>query len=188
MPNDSSIAVRNSTQRRNKVHIGYNGTPQIHPPNCPFPFDDHHQNLIHRFRARPDSLPKTASRSIHVCGHNSHLWTDRRKWRDECMQRRANNNQHMSLLTPVIPRSSGWNYTARKLMAAQMLQKEYIKPVAAHTHTHTHACTDTDRRARRQVSNMSAPLAMLIRNNTDTLIIQNLVSPCRCSFWSAKIV
>jgi len=33
--------------------------PQIHPPNCPFPFDDHHQNLIHRFRARPDSPPQT---------------------------------------------------------------------------------------------------------------------------------
>ena len=77
-------------------------TPRIHPPNCPFPFDDHHQNLIHRFRARPDSPPQTASRSIHVCGHNSHLRTDRRKWRDECsvpralrcMQRRANNTIH----------------------------------------------------------------------------------------------
>ena len=68
-------------------------------PNCPFPFDDHHQKLIHPFRARPDSPSQTASRSIHVCGHSSHLRTDRRKWRDECsvprvlrcMQRRANN-------------------------------------------------------------------------------------------------
>jgi len=37
MPNDSSIAVHTSTQRCNKLFIGYNGTPQIHPPNCPFP-------------------------------------------------------------------------------------------------------------------------------------------------------
>ena len=29
--NDSSIAVCTSTQRRNKVPIGYNGTPEIHP-------------------------------------------------------------------------------------------------------------------------------------------------------------
>ena len=25
----------------NKVPIGYNGTPKIHPQNCPFPFDDY---------------------------------------------------------------------------------------------------------------------------------------------------
>jgi len=36
-PNDSSIAMRTFTQRRNKVPIGYNETPSIHPPNCPFP-------------------------------------------------------------------------------------------------------------------------------------------------------
>jgi len=29
----------------------------IHPPNCPFPFDDHHQNLTHPYRARPHSTP-----------------------------------------------------------------------------------------------------------------------------------
>ena len=62
-PNDSSIAVSISTQRRNKVPIGYNGTPQIHTPNCPFPFDDHHQNLIHPYRYRPHSPPQTASGS-----------------------------------------------------------------------------------------------------------------------------
>ena len=47
------------------------------PPNCPFPFDDHHQNLIHRFRARPHSLPQTASQSIYGCRHCSHVRTDR---------------------------------------------------------------------------------------------------------------
>jgi len=36
-PNDSSIAARTSTQRRNKVPIGYNGTPQIHPQSAPSP-------------------------------------------------------------------------------------------------------------------------------------------------------
>jgi len=59
-PHDSSIVLRIFTQRRNKVPIGYKGTPQIHPPNCPLPFDDHRQNLIHPFRARPDSPPQTA--------------------------------------------------------------------------------------------------------------------------------
>jgi len=31
----------------NKVPIGYNGTPQIHPQNCPFAFDDYHRYQIH---------------------------------------------------------------------------------------------------------------------------------------------
>jgi len=34
-PNDSSIAVRTSAQLRNKVTIGYSGTPQIHPKTAP---------------------------------------------------------------------------------------------------------------------------------------------------------
>ena len=80
-PNDSSIALRTSTQRCNKVPIGYNATPQIHPPNCPFPFDDHHQNLIHPFRARRHSPPQTASRSNQPFCHNTHVRTDED---DEC--------------------------------------------------------------------------------------------------------
>ena len=47
------------------------------PPNCPFPFDDHHQNLVHHFRARLHSPPQTASQSIYGCGHCSHVRTDR---------------------------------------------------------------------------------------------------------------
>ena len=47
-------------------------------PNCPFPFDDHHQNLIHPYRARPNSSPQTASRFNQPFCHNSHAWTD--KW------------------------------------------------------------------------------------------------------------
>jgi len=47
--------------------------PQIHPPNCPFPFNDHHQNP---YRARPHSPPQTASRSNQPCCHCSHVWTD----------------------------------------------------------------------------------------------------------------
>jgi len=43
-PNDSSITVRISTQ---KGPIGYNGTPQIHPQNYPFSFDDQHPHLTH---------------------------------------------------------------------------------------------------------------------------------------------
>jgi len=75
-PNDSSIVVRTFTQRRNKVPIGYNGTRQIDPPNCPFPFDDHHQNLIHPYRAQPHSPPQTASGSDQPCCHCSHVRTD----------------------------------------------------------------------------------------------------------------
>jgi len=37
--NDSSIGLRTSAQLCNRLPIGYNGTPQIHPQNCPFPFD-----------------------------------------------------------------------------------------------------------------------------------------------------
>jgi len=36
-PNDSLIAAFTSSQLCNKVPIGYNGTPKIHPQNCPFP-------------------------------------------------------------------------------------------------------------------------------------------------------
>ena len=43
----------------------------------PFPFDDHHQNLIHPYQARPHSPPQTASRSIHPCRYCSHVRTDR---------------------------------------------------------------------------------------------------------------
>jgi len=76
-PNDSSIAVRTSTQWRNKVPTGYNGTPQIHSPNCPFPFDDHHQNLIHPYQVRPHSPPQTASGCNQPFCHCSHVRTDR---------------------------------------------------------------------------------------------------------------
>jgi len=61
----------------NKVFIGYNGTPQIHPPNCTFPFDDHHQNLIYPYQARPHSPPQTASGSNQPFGHCLHVRTDR---------------------------------------------------------------------------------------------------------------
>ena len=35
-PNNSSIGSHISTQLHNKGPIGYNGTPEIHPQNCPF--------------------------------------------------------------------------------------------------------------------------------------------------------
>jgi len=64
-PNDISITVRTSTQRK------------LTPQNCPFPFNDHHQNLIHPYRARPHSPPQMASGSTHPCCHCSHVRTDR---------------------------------------------------------------------------------------------------------------
>jgi len=47
-------------------------------PKLPLPFDDHHQNLIHPYRARPHSPPQTASGSNQPFCHNSHVRTD--KW------------------------------------------------------------------------------------------------------------
>jgi len=67
------------------------------PPNCPFPFDDHHQNLIHPYRARPLLPPQTASRSNQPCCDCSHVRTDRWDKRKlysisaMLIQRRANN-------------------------------------------------------------------------------------------------
>ena len=57
---EESVAL---TQLCNKLPIGYNGTPQIHPQNCPFPFDDHHPNLIHPFLDRLLSPTQTAAGS-----------------------------------------------------------------------------------------------------------------------------
>ena len=47
------------------------------PPNCPFPFDDHHQNLIHPCRARPHSPRQTASGCDQPFCHNSDVRTNR---------------------------------------------------------------------------------------------------------------
>jgi len=46
-------------------------------PKLPVPFDDHHQNLIHPYRARPHSPPQTASGSNQPFCHCSHVRTDR---------------------------------------------------------------------------------------------------------------
>ena len=54
-----------------KVSIGYNGTPQIYPQNCPFPFDDHHPHLIHPSLDRPLSPPQTASGSNQTFCHST---------------------------------------------------------------------------------------------------------------------
>jgi len=53
----------NLRRARRKGPIGYNGTPQIHPQNCPFSFDDHHPHLITPILDRLHSPPQTASRS-----------------------------------------------------------------------------------------------------------------------------
>jgi len=71
LPNDSSIAACTSAQLRNKVHIGYNGTPQIHLQNCPFPFDDNHRHLIHPSLDRSHSPFQTASGSNQPFCHST---------------------------------------------------------------------------------------------------------------------
>ena len=55
----------------NKVPIGYKGTPQIHPKNCPFPLDDYHPPLIHPSIDRPQSPFQTASGSNQPFCHST---------------------------------------------------------------------------------------------------------------------
>ena len=81
-PNDSSIGSRTSAPRNN-VPIGYNGTPQIHPPNYPSP-STIITHLIHPYPSldRPHSPSQTASGSNQPCCHCSHVRTyiwDKRK-------------------------------------------------------------------------------------------------------------
>ena len=65
------------------------------PTNCPFPFDDHHQNLIHPYRARPHSPPQTASISNQTCCHCSHVGTDRWEGRMfDCMSALLHRERH----------------------------------------------------------------------------------------------
>jgi len=49
----------------------------VFTPKLPLPFDDHHQNLIHPYPARPHSPRQTASGSDQPVCHNSHVRTDR---------------------------------------------------------------------------------------------------------------
>ena len=74
-----------SAQLRNKVPIGYNGTPKIHSQNCPLPFDDNHQHLIHPSLDRPHSSSQTAFGSIQPFCHNTPCGqTDRQIDRPTC--------------------------------------------------------------------------------------------------------
>ena len=57
-PNKSSISSHTSTQLCNKVPIGYTGTPQIHPENCPIPFDNCHLYLTPIIRLITTYHPK----------------------------------------------------------------------------------------------------------------------------------
>jgi len=64
----------------NKVPFGFNGTPQIHPQNCSFTFDDHRLHLIHSSLDRPHSSTQTASRSSQPFCHSTlvgHTQSDR---------------------------------------------------------------------------------------------------------------
>ena len=47
------------------------------PQNCYFPFNDHHQNLIHPYQARCHSSPQTVSGSNQMFCHSSFLRIDR---------------------------------------------------------------------------------------------------------------
>jgi len=65
----------------------------------PLPFDDHHQYLIHPYRARPRSPPQTASWSISGVA-TIHIWGPTDGWDEcfvpralRCMRRRANNTK-----------------------------------------------------------------------------------------------
>jgi len=63
---------------RRSRSTSYNGTPQIHPQNCPFPFDDHHPHLIHPSFDRPHSPSQTASGSNQpFCHSRAYTFPDR---------------------------------------------------------------------------------------------------------------
>jgi len=68
------------TTIRNKVPIGYNGTPQVHPQNCPFP-----SHLIHPSLNWPHSPPKMAIKSNQPFCHSTlsgHTDTQTQRSRD----------------------------------------------------------------------------------------------------------
>jgi len=67
----------NLRRARCKGPTGYNGMPQIHLQNCPFPFDNHHPHLIHQSLDRLLSPSQMASRSNQPFCHSSLLRTDR---------------------------------------------------------------------------------------------------------------
>jgi len=62
--NNSLISARTSTQLCNEVPAGYNGKPQIHPQNCPFPFDDITRPPSNASISRPIQL--TIPNGIHI--------------------------------------------------------------------------------------------------------------------------
>ena len=73
--NDSSIAASTSTQLRNKGPIGYNGTPQIHPQNCPSPSTI----ITPSNKPIPRPTPITIPNGIRIQSANlpqNTLWTD----------------------------------------------------------------------------------------------------------------
>jgi len=70
-PNDSVVSSCTSTQLCNKVPIGFNGTPQIQPQNCPFPFNDQHSHLIHPSLYQPHSPSQMASGSNQLFCHST---------------------------------------------------------------------------------------------------------------------
>jgi len=48
----------NLRKAHRKGPVGNNGMPQIHPQNCSFTFDDHHQNLVTHTKPDPTHHPK----------------------------------------------------------------------------------------------------------------------------------
>jgi len=80
-PTNSSISSCTSTQLWNKVPIAYNGMPQIHPQNCPFPSTITTPSNT-PILDRPHSSSQTASGSNQPYCHNTlsgqtHTQTDR---------------------------------------------------------------------------------------------------------------
>jgi len=68
------------TQLWNEVPIGYNGILQIHPQNCPFPYDDNQPHITHPSLDQPHSPPQTASGSTQPFCHSTlSEQTDRQK-------------------------------------------------------------------------------------------------------------
>jgi len=102
-------------QLRNKVPVGYNGMPQIHP-KLPLSFENYHPHLIHPSLERPHSPSQTASGSTQLFCHNTlsgqtDRQTDRWSRQETCTNTRlcsidyndAANNSYWLLFCSKIP-------------------------------------------------------------------------------------
>jgi len=91
------------------VLIGYSKTPQIHPQNCAFPFDDHHPcntpiirptplTIPNNIRIHSAVLPHYTFRQTHTHAHR-HTHTDARTQTDRWAKRHVSKTSNYARCT-----------------------------------------------------------------------------------------